>query len=88
MFPIDVLKHVKENLKTLIRINQLLRMRSTLIIFVLMPNYFGYKFAHRIGHVRDRYTIDDLRKLLGKAEFRIVTWKYHTLHLSSILCEF
>jgi len=88
---IDVLEHVNEDLESLITINSLLRMGGILIISVPTPNYpkyFGYDFAKKIGHVRDGYTIEDLRRLLKHSGFEIIEWSYHTNLLSPYLCKF
>jgi len=75
VFLIDVLEHVEEDFESLIRINTILEPGGVLVISVPTPNYpkyFGREFAERIGHVRDGYTIEELRRLLGASGLRIV----------------
>jgi len=86
---IDVLEHVNEDLESLLTINSLLRMNSILIISTT-PNYlkyFGRDFARIINHVRDGYTIEDMRELLNRSSFEIVEWSYRTNFLSPYLCK-
>jgi len=72
-FLIDVLEHVEEDFESLIRINTILELGEVLVISVPTPNYpkyFGREFVERIGHVRDGYTIEELRRLLEASGFR------------------
>jgi SAM-dependent methyltransferase len=87
---IDVLEHVQEDLESLKAINKILRPRGYLIISVPTPNYpkyFGYEFANKIGHLRDGYTIEQLKELLTESGFEIIKWDYYTNSLASNLCK-
>jgi len=90
VFLIDVLEHVQADLESLIRINKLLIMNGKLVISVPTPIYpkvFGYEMTKKVGHVRDGYTITDLKELLDNSGFNILDWKYHTNRIASFLCR-
>lgn len=74
----------------MIRINSILEPRGVLVISVPTPNYpkyFSREFAERIGHVRNGYTIEELRRLLEASGFRIMKWSCHTNFIASQLCR-
>jgi len=85
VFLMHVLGHVKEDFESLVRINAILKLGGSLVISVPTPNYPKYccrEFTERIAHVRDGYTIEELRRLLEASGFRILKYSYYANLLS------
>lgn len=84
---IDVFEHV-EGQKITKEINRIMKAGGCLLLSVPTPEYpryFGDRFANSVGHVRDGYTIDDMKHLLNSSGFDVIQWKYPTNWLASKL---
>ena len=100
VFLFDVLEHVEgDDLNVLQNINRILKKGGTVLISVptpMYPLYFGEKFdswawdyhkAEKAKHHLRHYSLAILKDLLGKSNFELVSWQYHTNPFASKLCK-
>lgn len=88
---IDVLEHIHNDVALLTALGETLTEHGSLLVSVPTPRYpivFGREFHDAIGHVRDGYTLDDLRSKLKSAGFEVLDSHFHTNVFNSFFCSF
>jgi len=82
----DVLEHIDDDMLALTAINTVLEPNGLLIVSVptpLFPKCFGKAWAQAIEHVRDGYSIEELRNKLEDRGFRILRYNYYGKYCAS-----
>lgn len=85
---LDIIEHLEDEAPLLHALGQAIRPEGTLLISTPTPNFprmFGREFHEAVGHVRDGYSVEDVRALLAPFGFEVIQSSYYT-RLPSALC--
>jgi len=76
----DVLEHIDDDMLALSQMNSVLEPNGLLVLTIptlLFPKCFGKAWAEAIGHLRDGYSIEEIRAKLEMNGFRLLRYGYY-----------
>ncbi|MHB8422740.1 MAG: class I SAM-dependent methyltransferase [Leptospirales bacterium] len=85
----DFLEHINNPEKFLSALQTILNEETTIIISVPTYNYkkiFGEKFHLQLGHLRDGYSLGEIRELFKEIDYEVVEYSYNTGLLGAFGC--
>lgn len=90
LYLIDFIEHI--NNPDIIFEKIFSRFKNIQYVFVSVPTnlykkVFGEKFHLKVGHVKDGYTLDEIKYLFSKFGFDIFNYEYNTGLVSNIACS-
>jgi SAM-dependent methyltransferase len=87
---LDVLEHVEDDVSLLASAGRAIRPGGRVVVSTPTPEYprfFGREFHEAVGHVRDGYTLEQMKQMLDDAGFDVTTATHYTRLPSSIACS-